>query len=210
MRVGYERCGLNFNLPVGFGGLDLSLGKADLTIGSVGLLATLGDRIGVFANLEGSLQRSVSVIAQYDQPLSTQYSALDWSGSKLRKGSIEAGFVYQLYARSVRSSRAMWRSPDRVFLIGGVRWNKISTKLTGPKQAFGFSGSFDFQPFGAITYNASGMAGLSGDVNVPMFIPYLGLQFTGRNYRATIIGSPFASVRLRIPLRLPQDAHGGG
>lgn len=213
VRIGYEKCGFNFNLPVTYGTLDLSLKKAEQAVGSAGLLVTYADRIGVFANIEGSLPRHVSVLTEHDQVLTTPFSAINWAGSRFQRGSLEAGLMYPLYAPQGWSSldAASSTRPNGVFLVGGVRWNRISTKIAGPEHGFHVSGSVEYDNPPIITivigFEAGGKGQLSGDIHVPMWIPYFGLQFTGTRYRATLVGSPFASVKLRIPLRLHQDAY---
>lgn len=192
-RVGYEGYAFSFNLPAGDTALDLGLVRAGLPMGSVGLLVT-SDRVGLFANAEGTLERTVSVRTAQDP------FQVTWSGSRFQQGSLEAGMIYKLNMAQ----------PNGVSLIGGVRWSKISSSLGGPVVASSGQGSFDLPGnLGTVTYATSNTSSYDGDINVPMWLPYLGVQLAGANYRASLIGSPFASVQLKIPFRSRGTEFGG-
>lgn len=197
-QVGYQGYAFSFNLPAGAQGLDLGLMHAGLPMGSIGLLVTYAGRFGLFAEAEGTPLRTVSL--RTTQAPFQGVGTMDWTGSKFQQGSMEAGLVYTLSNAQLGG----------VSLVGAVRWSKISMTLDGPSVASTGGGSFDL-PLGlaTISYGTSGTTSYDGDLNVPIWIPYFGVRWTGENYKATLIGSPFASVQANIPLRSHGNLSGG-
>ncbi len=183
--IGVENFGINFNLPTSFSALDLSLRRSVLPLGRFGLLVNFGDRFTLFANAEGTLSKNVSFQTK-DEPFG---ATIDWNGSRLRHGSLELGFLYDLSAYN----------PYDLSVIGGLRWYKLSATFDGPSFNYSAAGSKPLGPFSTLDYSHSSSNGYDGDINVPIFIPYFGLQLSGANYRATFVGSPFASVQLKLP-----------
>ena len=173
--IGYERYGLNFSLPVPNGALDFSVGRAGLPYGNVGFLVSHGDRFGLFVNAEGTLNKTVSIKTGQE---------VDWTGSKFQQVSLEGGVVYQ------------W---SVVPLVAGVRWSKITTKLSQPMIESGGTVTIPVPIIGNLTLGTSTDTTYSGDISIPMWLPYVGFQLAGPNCRASLIGSPFASIQVKLP-----------
>jgi hypothetical protein len=197
-RIGCERIGLNFNLPLADGNaLDLSLRNANLALGELGILAGFGDRFALFANAGGTLRKNL-VVSTFQEPLEAGRFSVDWTGTQFQEGYIEAGLLYS------------WS--DDISLVGGLRRTRFLMKLTDPRTEFG---PINFSKFDAVSINILNIffydfneiesQRYSADFNTGIWMPYVGVQLKGQSYRASLIGSPIGWVQIGIPFGLQQS-----
>ncbi len=197
VKIGYERIGFNFNLPLANGNaLDLKLQNANLGLGGLGFLAGFGDQFAMFVNAEATLQKNL-VVSTSQEPFEAGRFSVSWTGSQFQQGYLEAGFLYR------------W-SGD-ISLVGGVRRTRLMMRLTDPRDGFGqinfteiSAVSFGFPPFFQFTFSEFESQRYFADFNTGIWMPFLGVRLKGLNYTASLIGSPVGWVQLAIPLRLQQ------
>jgi hypothetical protein len=190
IKLGYEKIGLNFSLPLLTGNaVDLSLRDAKLAVGGLGISATIGNRFAIFATAEATLTRSVEVCIQ-EGPSNLGQLPVSFAGSEFRQGNLEAGLVY--------------RFPGDVSLVGGLRRSRIIMRLDPMSSSTSslVSYSLPLPPPFALTFSFSQEHSRrsAGDFDIGLWIPFLGVQITGPNYRGALLGSPVGWVQLGIPL----------
>jgi hypothetical protein len=120
----------------------------------------------------------------------TQPRAWHWTGSQFQWSEYEFGGWYNIN--------------QAVGLIGGIRFDRISVRLSDPSPIPSY-GVFTVLPPPLFTTRPVNFPDYSGDLNTFLTIPYIGCQVFGPYFKgALLVGS--ASARLRLPLDL---SHGG-
>ena len=186
--VGFQTMGTAFNLPgvssaLSVPGLDLSIQDANVWIGSAGVEIIVSPLLSVFMRVDGNLQRTVNVrTSEFPSPPSGPIP-YNWDGTRLEWWDIEGSAAYRI-AGNLR-------------VVGGFRLDHLSLALGDPRDINGnpvdFSGIIP--PLTVVDRTAN------GDIQTKLWIPFLGLQFRGPNYNASVIWSPFASGKVSIPTR---------
>jgi hypothetical protein len=182
-RVGYKRFGLNLNFPfsttptfangsslVGPPPLDLKLRDAGIWVGSVGLACVFPNLV-VSLQADGSAKKHVDIFAGENFPWFARPTPFTWSGSDFQLWDADGMIGSRLYGD--------------YFLLGGLRCDKLTLRISNPVDATGvpLNGIFPATNF-------------SGDILTETWIPYFGFQVTATCYRASIIYSPFASSKV--------------
>jgi hypothetical protein len=92
----------------------------------------------------------------------------------------------------------MYQVKPSLAAVGGVRFERLSFDLSDPVNDQGEHLSLDdsgsLPPF---TYQRHWL--YTSNLSSKVWIPYVGVNFIGNGYRASLIGSPCASVNLHIP-----------
>jgi hypothetical protein len=194
--VGYQKIGFSLNVPVPFGfsagiptvgPVDLTLRDSNVWVGSVGFDAQIGPRLSLFLTGQANAKRDVTVeegespsilVLALGLPLPLQRP-----GTGLEWWAIDAG--------------AAWRIRDDLSLIGGFRQDNLSLGLGGPRTADGQSLDLNLNIPGVVSLLTS----FRGDLQTKLSIPYFGVQFSGFNYRGSVILSPFVWATAKVPLR---------
>lgn len=181
VQVGYQKIGLNFNLPLPYlySGLDLSFKDANMWIGSLGVTADWASGFFLSLKAQGNAKRRITI----DTPETVIYDKVQWDGTGLEWWTLEGSAGYRF-------------SPG-VSVLAGLRRDHLSVKMTNPRDEFGYPFNYDSSSLGI---------GISeryyGDFMSKLWIPYLGLQVSGTRYRASFLWSPFASGDVKIPTAL--------
>ncbi len=182
LKFGYERLGVNFNLPVPFSGafgivlstgssLDVQLRDTGVWVGEAGVDADIGN-LGLYVSLEGSFRRDVRVLTP-SEPFRVGSEQVWWRGSKFRAWRLDAGAAYRL--------------KNGLSLVGGLKNLNLTLVLSDP------TGTIQLlNPLGNT---------LSGDIRATLLIPYAGMRFGRFGATATLVGSPLAIAHVRIPFR---------
>jgi hypothetical protein len=199
LQAGIQLLGFNFNLPAFApltadpAPLDLRIRNANLWTGAAGLEAYLPRGFSVFLQAQGNLPRNVTVLTG-EQPFEVSFpegrQAVQWTGSRLEWWQIEGALSY--------------RASSNLSFLAGLKRDHLSVRLNDPVDAAGNSVNYGYAvpdedlPGADIVYNQAA----SADLLTKIWIPYLGMQLDGANYRASLLFSPFATVSTRIPLRI--------
>ena len=187
VKVGYEQIGINMNLPVSSlalawilerKSLDFKLQDAGVWVGEVGL-DTMTSR-GLLFSLSalGSAQKNVSVkmpenpFGNFGLPQLT-VNPLNWNGSQFQYWSIDGNIGWKIWSD--------------VGIIGGVRFDKVSTDLRDPVDQFGELITQPTNQFFA-------------DFSTNVWMPYLGIKLLESNYNFTLIATPLATLSVNVPL----------
>jgi hypothetical protein len=194
VRVGFQWMGLNFNLPTldalqfgptGAAPIDIQLKDARVWVGSVGLEAQLSPALSLFVNAEANAKRTASAVTSDDPlravPLLLPAEPNRWDASQLEWWAVEGGVAYSIM--------------NDVALLGGLRRDHLSFGLDNPRDAFGNPVNLGFSIPGIILANRTAAA----DFQLKLLVPYLGLRFTGDNYRGSLSWSPFANAAVKVP-----------
>ena len=189
--VGYQKIALNLNVPVAptltVGPVDLSVRDASVWVGSVGFDAQIGPRFSLYLNGQANAKRNVTVVeAESPSILVSSLSLalpLQRPGTGLQWWAIDGG--------------AAWRLRRNVSLLGGYRQDQLSLNLGGLRTADGQSLDLDL----AIDSIFSLLTRFRGDLKTQLYIPYFGVEFSGVNYRSSLIFSPFVWAKANVPLR---------
>jgi hypothetical protein len=133
VRVGYQKIGLNFNIPA-FSQLDsmpapidLSVKDANVWVGAVRLEVDFWRNWFLFGSLEGNAQRNVTVFT-YDQLLSFYGLApYQWNATGLQWWDIDAGIGYKFC--------------PQIAIVFGSRWDHLFFTPDAINQSFGCLGA---------------------------------------------------------------------
>lgn len=183
-QVGYKNIGFNFNLPFtitpdGWTGPpphDLKFRNAGVWVGSIGFDASLLSTFFLSLRADANASKNIDVIAGENYPWQDHPRPYTWRGSQLQWWDVD-GMVGYTFFRD-------WS------VVGGVRYDKLTVGLTDPVDATGTS---FFVAGESIVFRQ--------DIIVKTWIPYIGLQLNGTNYKASLIYSPFASPQVLAPQR---------
>jgi hypothetical protein len=187
VKVGYQRMGVNINLPVPFsfqGGLalataselDFILKDAGVWIGGVRVDARRNG-CSLFLTAEGNAIKSARVLTPSEPFFAGGFGPVDWRGSKLEWWSVGGGGAVDICGG--------------VAVLGGVRAEQLSLGLGDPVDPLGVLQFFQAQ-FGDR---------YSSDLLTKLSIPYFGLRLEGLNFSSTLIFSPYTWANVKIPFR---------
>ena len=190
-RVGYQWIGLNFNLPtsdaIGIfdsAPIDIQLKDARVWVGSLGLEARVTPRFSIFANGEANAKIKAGVVTS-ETPLGTGFFApYEWNASGIEWWAIEGAAAYSV--------------SDGAAIFAGLRRDHLSFGMTNPRDQFGNPINEAISVPGIVLLTIANAA----DVQIKLWLPYVGLRVIGPNYRASVIWSPFANAAVKIPDRL--------
>jgi len=199
VQIGYQQLGLNFNLPATTlttglppfpSTLDLQFQDVNLWVGAVGLLIDSPYRLSAEIKGQANAKRRINVFEREEYVLGAEQGVM-WTGSQLEWWAVEGRVLYRL-------------RPDCSVLVG-LRRDHLAVNLTDPRDASGnplsFSDSGVIAPGLTFARNQS----YYSDLISKLWIPYLGLELVGPGYRATLVGSPFASAEIKVPAALLFD-----
>jgi len=188
LRIGYQNIGLNFNLPAFSqidnlpAPLDLSLKNGNMWIGAVRLDAELWRSWFLFASGEGNARQNVTLFT-YDEPTHyyglTTFAPYKWTGTQVEWWSVDGGIGYRF-------------CPGAGLLVGS-RWDRLSLVPSDPSDASGSPVNYDVA--GILSERAY------SDILATTWIPYFGIELTGRFFRSSLLWSPLGNAALRVPLR---------
>ncbi len=179
-RIGYQRLGLNLNfpMPLQFGFdffdvdvLDAQLRDTDVWVGSLRVDVDHPVGLGLFGEAEWAAQRNVTVWMD-EYPSFFAAEPLEWTGNGFEMWELGFGATY-----AFRPGFAA---------IAGLKWDHISLELEDPRDQVGGFGVVDIP---------------TGDIQVKMWIPYVGLRVEGPFYRGDLLYSPVLSAKAEVPLR---------
>jgi hypothetical protein len=179
-KAGYGAIGLNFNLPIPAPfatTLDLSFRNANVAIGSVG--ASLESNMGLFLALRAAANAKRHIIVNTPESL---FGPVTWDGQSMQWWMLDGYAGYRF--------TSCWS------ILGGLRRDKVTVGLTDPVDAAGDPLNFRVVVPGVVTVIGHNQ----GDLSSAIWIPYIGLQLAGQNYRANLLYSPFASADIKIPV----------
>jgi hypothetical protein len=191
VRVGYQKIGLNFNIPAFSqidnrpAPIDLSVKDANVWVGAVRLDVDFWRDWFLFGSAEANAQRSITVFT-YDEP--TQYIGFavsvpyEWTGTKLEWWSIDCGIGYRFCPGAA--------------LVAGSRWDHLSLLPSDPRDRAGNPVNLDLSVPGASLSERA-----YSDIRAKTWIPYVGVQLIGRCFRASLLWSPIGDANVRVPLR---------
>jgi len=197
VRVGYQKIGLNFNLPVPSGiaffgdnsaPIDLQLTDANVWVGAVSLEGRVSPRLSLFLNGEANAKRNSGAITN-EEPLQ-HISGLvpsQWTASQLEWWSIGVGGTYAI--------------SNDIAIVGGLRREHLSFGLTDPRDAAGVPINTQLSVPGIVLLTLENAA----DFQLKLWVPYVGIQFSGQSYRARLNWSPFLGASVKLPDQLIQN-----
>lgn len=192
VQVGYQKLGLNFNLPAlrdpgplaWPSTLDLELRKADLWL--VALEADVDFPSGLTFGLKAQTNfRKNASAYERQEYVEGGTQGVNWTASNLQWWTIDGRLMYRF-------------SPD-FSVAAGLRRENLSFNLTNPTTDQGFplnlddSGNIGF----GLTYERRWR--YSSNLVSKLWIPYVGLDIIGNQYKASLIASPFASAEVQVP-----------
>jgi hypothetical protein len=200
VQVGYQKLGLNFNLPATTlsdsippfpSTLDLQFRNADLWVGAVGLLIDCPHRLlSAEIKAQANAKKRIDVFEREEWVLGAE-QGVTWTGSQLEWWAVEGRVLYKF-------------KPD-YSVLAGLRRDHLAVNLRDPRDAGGnplsFADSGVVAPGLTFTRNQS----YYSDLSSKLWIPYLGLELLGPGYKATLIGSPFAATEIKVPAALLFD-----
>jgi hypothetical protein len=176
VRMGYCRPSINVNFPIRFDPasrirpLDFSLLDTNAWFGAATLDIFVPPGMTLLASAFGIATDDVTALTG-TEPLNA--GAVQWTGSDLRWWALEGAVAYDLLSG--------------VGLTLGLRHDRFKLNLSNPRNQGG-----PLIPTEVISY--------SGGLQTNLWIPYLGLHLTGRNFRARLLGSPYTFADLKAPL----------
>ena len=183
-QVGYKNIGFNFSLPSARGivtqsnidyiylspALDLQFQDAGVWVGSIGLDTRLLSTFLFTLRAEGNASKNIDVFTGEN----AHYwgtPPYNWSGSPLKWWDVDGMVGYTFYRD--------WS------VVMGVRYDYLTVGLRNPVDSTG-------APFIVPRQITS----LIGDIIVKTWIPYIGLELYGTNYKASLVYSQFASLQV--------------
>jgi hypothetical protein len=194
IQVGYQRLGLSFNLPastdIGLSmwpsTLDLQLRKADLWVGSLGAVVDFPSRVSFSLTCQANAKKNAEVYEKEDFGEGGG-QGVTWTASRLQWWTIDGRLMYRF-------------RPD-FSVVAGLRREQLSFNLSDPTTDEGApenrdeSGSFFGLPYELHQRYSSSLTS-------KLWIPYMGLDIIGSQYKASLIASPLVSVDLDVPAAL--------
>lgn len=128
---------------------------------------------GLYTRIRGNANKNV-LFEWYPSALQNEkHDPVHWDGRKVQWWMIDGG--------------AGWRLPNNAVVLAGVRFDSFATTLENPRGA-----EVNQYPVGRTEWYS--------DFTSKVWVPYIGIQFSGNNYVARLIGSPFASVQVDEPV----------
>jgi hypothetical protein len=181
-RISYQWVGLNFNLPTlaaipvgdGVAPIDIQLKDASFWVGAVGLEAQLTHRLSLYATGEANAKRNADVVTAED-PL-RYYTGLvpyRWDAADVQWWALEGGATFEIVQGSA--------------VFAGLRRDYLSFGLDNPQDPFG------------VPINFGNRRRAVADLQLKLWIPYIGVRMTGSNCRAAILWSPLANSAMKVP-----------
>lgn len=206
VKAGYQRMGINFNMPavIPVGSLligspfasnstvDLVMRDVNLWVGAARIDVITSGALSMYLSAEGSLRKNI-IVATNENPMAGNIGVnqpVQWAGSQLEYWAIDGGIGLQL-----RSAK----------ILLGLRRDKLSVNLRDP---FGYSNPFPPVPPPAVL--GLTVTGSYGDFTQSLWIPYFGFEVVGANYRWNLIGTPFMAAEINVPLTATTNFMSGG
>lgn len=194
IRVGYQRMGVNLNVPIGgirpdwftMNDMDVKLDRQEFLIGTLGLNTLLRQRFGFFAEASASAQRAGSVTTVFTNlavpAIPTNPTGWSWPSQQVQWLELNFGGSFRLL--------------DSGTLLLGYKFDRLTQVLTDPPNAYVLPTATAHNNF--------------GDLDIRTYSPYVGLRFDDKFVRIDLIWSPFltsynAQMPLRITLAVPGE-----
>jgi hypothetical protein len=200
VEAGYQRLGLSFNLPATrpFSSwpstLDLALRKADLWCGSLDAIVDFPS--GLSFGLKGQTNApSRAYVYEGQEYTGGGAQGVHWTADKMQWWTIDG--------------RVMYRFRPGVSAVAGLRREQLSFDLTDPINDQGETLNLDdsgyiWPGFPALgTYKRHWR--YASNVSMRAWVPYLGVDFVGTGFKASLIASPCASVDVKVPAEFLMD-----
>jgi len=192
-QVGYGHFGLDFNMrptfefgAAGSTNLALSFKNVNVPIGSVE--ARIESCTGLFLalRLQGSAARDIDIRTP-EAPLGEftlgESDPRLWDGRNFQWWTLDNDIGYRI--------------TPCCSALAGLRRDKLSVDLTNPKDAAGEGLNFNIGTPGAFDFALTMNCNFSSE----LWIPYLGVEFTGQRYRAAFLWGPYAWTDMKVPYR---------
>ena len=187
VRVGYQRMGVNLNIPIGgidvtqpfiMSDMDVKLEKQEFLIGTLGVNTVFRQRFGFFAEASASAQRAGSVTTVFANSINngilTNPTGWSWPSERVQWLELNLGGSVNL--------------GDSGVLLLGYKFDRLTQGLTNPPNAY-------VAPF--LTSQDH-----FGDLDIRTWSPYIGIRFDDRYWRFDLIWSPWlTSYSAQMPLR---------
>jgi|GEM_PF-491446 len=199
IRVGYQRIGLNFNLPVpapfnyanagdGSAPIDLQLTDANVWVGAVSLEGRVSPNLSFFLKAEANAKRNAGTVTS-DEPshhnvvgfAPRSATPYQWTASQLEWWAVEAGATYAI--------------ANNIAIVGGLRREHLSFGLRDPRTAAGAPANYQETINGIQLFTIESLA----DFRLKLWVPYIGVQLSGQSYRARLNWSPFLGAAVKLP-----------
>lgn len=192
-QAGFEKLALNFNLPAAASvaplpnrpaTLDVKFLDAELWVGSLALAIDCPSGLSAVIKGQANAKRNIRVFEREEWAFAGD-GGVTWTGSQLEWWALEGQIKYR-------------PSADFAVLVG-LRRDHLSVNLLDPIDSNGNPLNFDdsgtIPPFSTFTRHQR----YYSDLLSKLWIPYVGLEIVGPNYRASLIGSPLVSAEMTIP-----------
>lgn len=201
VKVGYQQMGMSFNIPIpstvvaanqnffNFDSMDVSLSDMGLWVGGVRLDVPLPAKLSLFAEAFGNASKSANAKMDFGGDVNNVFPVLGenynspwtWTASPIQWWSLDAGMAYDF--------------SEMLGIVLGYRIDNTTMQLKDPRNA---AGPIAGRPIGGTPYDSETRF---ADLQYEMWIPYFGLRGSGPNFNFYVIGSPFSSVEVKMPLR---------
>jgi hypothetical protein len=159
-------------------GLDLSVLDLNVWVGQFGVEASLNERISGFLILDGCAQRRFKVLTPTEPDAGSENDYVMWRASDLEWWQLDLRLCYRFMAKSG--------------IVGGLKWDHLDFRIDDP---------YDLDDPTDLRENS-----YRGDFQSKILCPYVGLQLEGQNYSSSLLFSPIAYLKLRVPFRY-NDIH---
>lgn len=187
-KIGYQRMATNFSVAIegrdlagrriDLEPLDLTINRIELLVGHVALEAAVGP-YSLFVDMGGNPVRTADVRTTLPNFFEPYPPFVDLHGRNFQWWQIDAG--------------AVWKTERNFCFLAGFKMDHLSTDL----------GSALIELRGGPGRLAPNIRdSWTGDILMKMWIPYLGLQVFGDNYKCNMLASPFSWNDVKVPFRL--------
>jgi hypothetical protein len=196
-KIGYRAASVRMSFPINkitvvatppnwiwWGPLELTIKRADLLVGAVGLEVDALSTVYLFGEAAGNVCRNVTVCMPVSPWNFRGAGNIDWEGSRLQWWLLDFGGGY--------------RVRNNLSVLLGLRIDHFSVALDDPND-----------PSGTIQLSWTLFRGqLFGDIRTKMWVPYVGVALSGDAYEARFVWSPITSADVRVPLQVPVTGPG--
>lgn len=217
-QVGYGHFGLDFNTrppaieldsSTPFGvirnflrtGLDFSLTDANVPMGSVEIRAESCSGFFLASRLQANAPRDVGVKTS-EAPLGGDVtfdattltigwvSPRRWDGSNFQWWTLDTDLGYRV--------TPCWS------VLAGLRRDKLTVGLVNPRDASDQLINLDFATAGPFYLTRE----MHTDFSSELWVPYVGVEYTGRCCRASLLWGPYAWADMKVPYRYSLSLNG--
>ena len=183
VKAGYQRIGLNFDVPVlrgdvpvsrqDFNPLQVQLQDANVWVGSASVDLSFGPTWGLFFEASANAQKSLTVQTDQLGNVFGQRARL-WTGSQFEWWALDGGASYNVYGNSG--------------VLVGFKFDHTMLKLSDPRAVSGVPVA-DPQLFS-----------YQGDIRSKLYAFFIGFKVGGPYFSATLSYAPITWVEMAVPL----------